>query len=107
MSEKLSTLFDSSEYFVSFSGKRAFFRGAINADTLVVNAPIHWVTQTDTGSNYDANTGVYLVPYSGVYTINYQLYSQQGARFDLDLYKNGAVMLREDCDSSDVSTCTT
>ena len=72
----------------------------MNGTTQVTGEPIRWLSHVEHGSHYDHGTGVFLVPYDGIYDVNVFLYSQQGQRFAVDIIRSNHLELRVECDET-------
>ncbi|KAK7116296.1 complement C1q-like protein 4 isoform X2 [Littorina saxatilis] len=100
-SQELSRLEARLQAVENSAGKRAAFQAPLST-AVVANAPVRFDNGFTIGAGgYDAHTGIYTVPFPGVYTFQYQLFPPDLASYVIDLYVNGNISRRSRCyDSS-------
>ena len=71
-------------------------RAILASETPPVNAPIHLNVRQQTGTGYDAISGMYKAPYDGWYTVDFQLFPKEltPGIFNADLILNGGLLAR-------------
>ena len=90
------------------TAKKAMFVSNLRSERPPPNAPIHMHVLDDIGGGYDSTSGVYVAPYSGWYTIHFQLFPREPPHnlFNVDLHHNGATVARARCYEVDYAvTC--
>ncbi|PVD19228.1 hypothetical protein C0Q70_19713 [Pomacea canaliculata] len=71
---------------VAFLGKFPYQDGGIR---IPASAPLNFTEVFDIGNGFEEGEGVYTVPYSGVYLINFQVFPYQSKDNLVDLKMNG------------------
>lgn len=88
--------------------KKAAFHGILSTSTPTPNAPVRMNVVYQTGNGYDVISGIFSAPYSGWYSVDFQLFPMELVQgyFNVDLLLNGITLARARCiDTSIDTTC--